>query len=713
MPQALPVVWAIVGKFVVSTIARVVITLVVTYALGRIQSSMAGRAHRSAALNTHRVMVRSTVGPREIVYGEVRKSGSVVFYGASGNENQYIWYVVAVAGHQCEAITDVWFDNQIIADADINATTGEVTGGKYAGGKVYIWKKLGTSAQTVHAELDAAFSVWTTSHKLKGIAYAVIRLERDEDLFAQGAPNSFFFKVKGKRVYDPRLDSTNGGSGAHRLTDATTWAWSDCSALCAADYMTGGSLWFDTATPDNRLGVRVPTSRIDWPDLADSANECDELVSIPGSTTQKRYTCNGILSTSYTHEDNFSDLLATMIGQRVYTGDKYRILAGRYDAPTHTFTDSDLSGGWELTGCTEGKELYNAVAAIYWDPDRDYAETTARVRVDSAYETADGGQKLRTIRLDMVTNEYRSQRISEVHKRASRDQAIVKCSFGISALKVSAYETLQLSFAEMPSWMTGKVWRAQEIELDLSNPPRVIITAKVETASGWTEPAAGDYLTPNTGSPSAQFESPSPPGELTVVSIQDGISFHWDPAPGFLARWRYELWEYTAATPFSSATKIWEGVATRVHVAKQDTTTRYYWIRVRAGRNATGAQIYSDTTPGTAGAAGKAAAITTGFRATASVSSLGKVGTTSSLTTGNVTATPVNGATPFTYAWTWASGGTGLTITASTSATTAVSATGLAVDETRTGVLRCTITDNAAATATVDVSVQITRVDYT
>ena len=43
-------------------------------------------------------------------------------------------------------------------------------------------------------------------------------------------------EVKGMLVYDPRLDSTNGGSGSHRLATPSTWEWSDNPALCFADF---------------------------------------------------------------------------------------------------------------------------------------------------------------------------------------------------------------------------------------------------------------------------------------------------------------------------------------------------------------------------------------------------------------------------------------------------------------------------------------------
>jgi hypothetical protein len=41
-------------------------------------------------------------------------------------------------------------------------------------------------------------------------------LNTHEEVWPNGAPANFFALVKGRRLYDPRKDSTNGGSGTHR-----------------------------------------------------------------------------------------------------------------------------------------------------------------------------------------------------------------------------------------------------------------------------------------------------------------------------------------------------------------------------------------------------------------------------------------------------------------------------------------------------------------
>ena len=74
-----------------------------------------------------------------------------------------------------------------------------------------------------------------------------------------------------------------------------------------------------------------------------------------------------------------------------------------------------------------------------------------------------------------------------------------------------------------------------------------------------------------------------------------------------------------------------------------------------------------------------------------------------------VNATPVAGQTPYTYAWAWLSGGTGLVLGNAGSPTVSVTRTYTqGEDASYGGVLRVTVTDNVAAVATSDVTVSVT-----
>lgn len=91
-------------------------------------------------------------------------------------------------------------------------------------------------------------------------------------------------------------------------------------------------------------------------------------------------------------------------------------------------------------------------------------------------------------------------------------------------------------------------------------------------------------------------------------------------------------------------------------------------------------------------------------------SSLSVTGAAAMETTGNCTVTAANGQTPYTYAWSWQSGGAGIDINSPSAAATDFSSTGLSPGTSATGVAQCIVTDYYGQTTTVTCDVSLTRV---
>lgn len=629
------------GYAIATAVATVIVAEAASFALGKISQSLAGNQANAGGPASQTVTVQGTTEPRRMVYGRVLTAGVVAFDGASsstGTINDYLWFVVALAGHQVDSITDIYLGPDLIADANINASTGAVTAGKYAG-FVNIWRHTGASGDTAQAEFTSAFPS-LTNFVGTGVAKMYIRLLRSQTVFSSGVPQNFRALVKGKRVYDPRLDSTNGGSGSQRVADATTWAWSENPGLCAADYMTAGSVYFDVATPLVALGMKVPTNRVNWPFVANAANECDQTVALPGATTQPRYVVGCVLSCGDIHDTNLDVILASMVGQRIFTQGMYRIYAGQYDAPGVSISDNDLtSDGYTVAGATTGTDLYNAVVANYFDPNRDWQSVQCAVRTQSTYETADGGQRiLRTITLSGVTDEYRSQRICELVKKQSRNQIVVTLSLKLTGVKLAPWETFNLTLVE-EAWQ-NKVFRAMAINMDLAG-RRIVVTAKEETSGPYADPLTTDYAAPGTAAPSSTQELPDDPAGLASTGEPYGIAFTWNKNPYFAPGSSFELWEFTSSTPFSSATKIASGIiTTNYFLNKTDLITRFYWIRAVNSQGQT-----SNPYPGVTGISGTAIPVDSAFLAANSASQMvANFSATAVTNTSTVSGTPVDTA---------------------------------------------------------------------
>lgn len=194
----------------------------------------------------------------------------------------------------------------------------------------------------------------------------------------------------------------------------------------------------------------------------------------------------------------------------------------------------------------------------------------------------------------------------------------------------------------------------------------------------------------------------APVSGLSITSGSSGFVVTFTPGAGSPAGTIYEVWQYSAATPFASATKLMEGAATAFFVPRNNTTTVYVWVRARYTTD-TGKILYSATNPTTSGQAAAAAA-TAGTYAIASPSSIHGTAASASVTTDTVTASLVGG-TGTTFAWARQSGSTSINANSASAAGTTFSATGVAVGETLSAVFRCTID----GTYTVDVVVDCTN----
>lgn len=130
----------------------------------------------------------------------------------------------------------------------------------------------------------------------------------------------------------------------------------------------------------------------------------------------------------------------------------------------------------------------------------------------------------------------------------------------------------------------------------------VELTLQEAYAADWTDPLPGDYQVVgiNVG-PAPGSYLPYPPTALTTLSLPGAIQFNITLPSQVLPGTTIELWEYTASTPFSSATLVWYGTVTNVLLGKSDIVTRYYWVRTRGPNNQT-----SPTYPAVTGVSGVA-----------------------------------------------------------------------------------------------------------
>ena len=183
-------------------------SFVTSLVLGALSRTIAKIPEETISYQDKTVTTKQAISPRKVIYGQTRVGGTIV-YMETTESNKYLHLVIAFAGHEVNKFENdgtngtVYFNETPVT---YNLSTGLADGGSYSG-KAKIQVKLGTDNQTVFTDLDSASTLWTSNHRLRGIACAYIRLEYDANVYMNGIPN-ISFKISGKKVYDPRTTTT-------------------------------------------------------------------------------------------------------------------------------------------------------------------------------------------------------------------------------------------------------------------------------------------------------------------------------------------------------------------------------------------------------------------------------------------------------------------------------------------------------------------------
>lgn len=435
-------------------------------------------------------LIRSSVVNRRVVYGTAMVSGPLVFAATTdkgSKKDQYLHLVVALADHEVSAINSVFFNDVEIQNGDLDSE-GNVTSGNYED-KARIKKVLGGSSQIADPDLVSEIDVWTSSHRLQGVAYLYVRLEFDPDVYPSGIPNIKAL-VDGKNLYDPR--------------DAST-SFSHNPALVVRDYLKSG------------YGLGVSDSEVHDSSFIAAANICDENVNLAAGGTQKRYTADGVLDLGVKPVDALEDILTSCGGVLTYEQGKYKLQVAAATTASWSLDEDDLRGPVTVRTKPTKRELFNAVRGVFINPNDNYQPTDFPIRTNATYETEDGGEQIvKDIQLPFTTDSIRAQRLAEIVLQRSRQGITIELPCKLTALDISVWDVIQVSISKL-GW-TNKEFRV--VGWSLSEDGGVDLALQEEAdVYGWVP--GTDEITidpaPNTNLPDPF--SVEPPSQITLSDV--------------------------------------------------------------------------------------------------------------------------------------------------------------------------------------------------
>lgn len=352
--------------------------------------------------------------PRATVLGRYLAPASLVYHNSWGafgkTPNAYYVQVIALddrpgATLARVAVGDKWCTLGTPAHAEFGAPVLEYR----QDGRDHVWVKFYNGHQTAaDPYLVAKFGTdpvvpWTSSMVGRGTAYAIVTmLLANQKAFPSGKPE-VRFEIDGAGVYDPRFDSTAGGSGPQRLANPATWAQTRNPAVLAAAVargipMPGGRTWGGGIAVENAV-------------VAAAATACDAQVGTPA---RPRFTAGLQVPLPEAEPAAVIEaLIESGLGQVANIGTGIRFYFGAPEVASVSITDDDIIVTETLSEVTFPglRETVNALRAAHPDPSRLYETVHTPERVDENALAADGRYCPQAVQLEAVTDYEQAQDI--------------------------------------------------------------------------------------------------------------------------------------------------------------------------------------------------------------------------------------------------------------------------------------------------------------
>ena len=390
--------------------------------LGAALKALSPKPSIAGANRGYQTTAIGTALDHQIIYGKMRVGGARIYDEATGDTNEYLHRIIAVAGHEITSFDKIYINDSYVdfddIDGDGNVSTVTDADGSSSDrydGHLRINFHLGSPNQTADTDLVSESAHWTNTCRLRNIAYMYIRMKYNADVYPDGIPE-FTAIVKGKKVYDPRTSTT---------------AYSDNPALCLRDYLTAP------------YGVAEDTANIDDVLVTTAANVCDQTNTIAGTT---RYTCNGAFTTSVTPYDMINNMLTSMDGSLWYAQGSWRMKPAYWTAPVLDLNEDDLRSNISVSTRHSRRNNFNTVKGTFRGEESNW-QTTDYPQVNStASIAADNGQvSTADVDLPFTDNSIEARRIARISLDRNRQQLVVSASFGLKTLQVQVGDNIRLT----------------------------------------------------------------------------------------------------------------------------------------------------------------------------------------------------------------------------------------------------------------------------
>jgi hypothetical protein len=263
---------------------------------------------------------------------------------------------------------------------------------------------------------------WTNDMLVKGCAYVIVECRASRKGVWATQP-TFIWTVQGMPLYDPRRDSSIGGSGSHRWNNVSTWGGPGDDNPKVQIYniirgfpdIDGSHFW------GGRVGGDAYRMPVDYWFAA--MNTCDEDVELKSGDIIRRYKSSLEIFLDEEPFDVIMDIDRGCNGFTTEYGGTYKSFCGAPGLSVMTITDADFMITEKRTDdlFKPIEETYNSAITTYPEPNSGWTMEPGPLYVDDDYVEEDDDEPMQLdIELRCVTNVNQVMRVQRAVIKDSR-----------------------------------------------------------------------------------------------------------------------------------------------------------------------------------------------------------------------------------------------------------------------------------------------------
>lgn len=475
--------------------------------------------------NSNRERLYATINPdtpRKQVFGRTAMATDVRYHEYTGTDQEYYWQVIALASHAVEAIEELWMDDKL-AWSSGGGVTADFSG------YLTVWAVAEGSA----ANITSISSTWgpASNRRLTGIAHLDLRFKttgnskKTQSPFASSIPSRVTVVGKGRKVYDPRLDSTAGGSGAHRAANQATWQYANGAtvlgnncALVLLNYLIGWKIAGRLA-----VGKGYPVARLNMVSFITAANVCDELVTLAAGGSERRYRWDGVISEGDAGDGVISELLASMNAELTDDGGQLSLRCRVNDLASPVIADlsaDDVVGGFEWQPKLPLNEHRNIVRGKYVDASSNSLYQTVDYPAISI-SSPDGIERTETLDFAGVQSASQAQRLAKQWLQRLIYSGVFTAEFKARAWGLRIGDAVKwTSFSPLGAGFDNKLFRVVE----RSNPMNGRVRLKLREENAAIYAWSAEDSAPVTAAAPTVYDWTKDPATAEFSAIENGAT---------------------------------------------------------------------------------------------------------------------------------------------------------------------------------------------